>query len=168
MSLTISQSLPKFIPLHWWCHPAVSSSGALFLFCLQSFQASGTFPMSQLFISQPKYWNFSFSNSPSNEYSGLISLKIDWFNLLAVQRTLRSLLQHHNSKASILWCSTFFTVQLSQLYATIGKPIAFTIQAFVGRVVSLLFNTLPKFLIAFLPRSNHLLILRMSHHMQWF
>ena len=104
-----------------------------------------------------KYWSFSIS--PSNEYSGLISLKIDWFDLLAVQGTLKSLLQHHKSKASILQHSAFFTVQLSQLYVTIGKTIiALTVWTFVSRVMSLLFNTLSKFVIAFLPRSNRLLI----------
>ena len=99
-----------------------------------------------------------FSISPSNKYSGLISFRIDWFHVLSVQRTLKSLLQHHSSKASILWCSAFFTVQLSQLYMNPGKTIALTIQTFVGRVMSLLFNTLSRFVIAFLPRSNHLLI----------
>ena len=84
---------PSSCPLHWWCHPAISSSDAVFSFCPQSFPASGTFPMSQLFT-WPKYWSFSFSISPPNEYSGLISLKIDWFDLLVVQGTLRSLLQH--------------------------------------------------------------------------
>ena len=105
-----------------------------------------------------KILNFSFSVSPSNEYLGLIYLKIDWFDLLTVQGTLRSLLQHHGSKASILWRSVFFMVQLSQLYATTGKTVALTIQTFVGRVMSLLFNTLSQFLTAFLPRSSHLLI----------
>ena len=109
-------------------------------------------------IRWPKYWSFSFSISPSNEYSGWISLKIDWFNLLAVQRTLRSLLQHHSSKASILWHFAFFTVHLSQPYMTTGRTIALTIRMFVGRVMSLLFNTLSRFLLAFLLRSNCLLI----------
>ena len=105
-----------------------------------------------------KYWSFSFSISPSNEYLGLISLKFDWFDLLAVQGTLRSLLQHHSSKASILWCSAFFMVQLSQVHVTTGKNIALTIWTFVDRVMSLLFNTLSRFVIAFLPRSKGLLI----------
>ena len=95
---------------------------------------------------------------PSSEYSGLIFLKIDWFDLLAVQGTFRSLLHHCSSKASILWCCAFFMVQLSQLYMTTGKIIALNIQSFVGRVMSLLFNTLYKFFITFLPGSNHLLI----------
>ena len=109
-------------------------------------------------IRWPKYWSFSFSISPSNEYSGLISLKIDWFDLLDVQKSLRSLLQHHSLKASILWCSAFLMVQLSQLYVTPGKTTTLTIWTFVSRVMSLLFNTLSRFVIAFLPRSNHLLI----------
>ena len=109
-------------------------------------------------IRWPKYWSFSFSISPFSEYSGLISLKIDWFDLLAVQGTFRSLLQHHSLKASVLWCSTFFMVQLSQLYVTTGKTIDLTIRTFAGRVISLLFNTLFRFVIAFLPSSSRLLI----------
>ena len=105
-----------------------------------------------------KYWIFSFSISPSSEYSGLISLKIDWFDLLAVQGIFRSLLQHHSSKVLILWHSAFFTVQLSQPYVTAGKTIDLTIWTFVSRVMSLLFNTLSRFVITFLPRSNHFLI----------
>ena len=107
-----------------------------------------------------KILEFSFSISLSNEYSGLISLEIDWLNLFAVQGTLRSLLQHHSSKASILWCSTFFMVQLSQpqLYMTTGKNIALIIWTFTGRVMSLLSNTLSRFVIVFLPRSKCLLI----------
>ena len=105
----------------------------------------------------PKYWSFSLSVSPSNEYSGLISFRIDWFDLLAVQGTLKSLLQHHSSKASILWHSAFFMVQHSHLYMTTGK-IALTILTFVSKVMSLLFNMLSTFVIAFLPRSQHLLI----------
>ena len=106
----------------------------------------------------PKYWSFSFSISPSNEYSGLICFRIDWFNLLAVERTLKSLLQHHSSKASILQCSAFFTVQLLHPYTTNGKTIALARWTFVGKVMSLLFNMLPRFVIAFLPRSKCLLI----------
>ena len=118
----------------------------------------GFFNESVFCIRWPKYWCLSFSISPSNEYSGLISLKIDWFDLILVQGTLQSLLQNHSSKASVLWRSAFFTVQLSQLHVTTGKTIALTIWTFVGRVVSLLFNTLSRFVIAFLPRSNSLLI----------
>ena len=112
-------------------------------------------------IRWPKYWSFSFSISPSNEYSGLISFRMDWMNLLAVQGTLKSLLQHHSSKASILPCSGFFVVQLSyvtHLYMTTGKTIALIIQTFVGKVMSLLFNVLSRLVITFLPRNKHLLI----------
>ena len=105
-------------------------------------------------IRWPKYWSFSFSISPSNEYSGLISFRMDWFDLFAVQGTLKSLLQHHSSKASILWCSAFFMVQLSHPYMTTGKAIALTRRIFVGKVMSLLFNMLSSFVIAFLPRSK--------------
>ena len=110
-----------------------------------------------LHIRWPEYWNFSSSNSPFNGYSGLVSFRIDWFDLIAVQGTLKSLLQH-NSTASILWCSAFFMVQISPPYMTTGKVIALTIQTFVGKVMSLLLNTLSWFVIAFLPRSSHLLI----------
>ena len=113
---------------------------------------------SVLRIRWPKYWSFSFSISPSNEYSGLISFRIDWLDLLAVQGTLKSLLQHHSSKASILWCSAFFIVQFLHPYMTTGKTIALTRQTFVGKVRSLLFNMLSRFVITFLPRSKHLLI----------
>ena len=116
------------------------------------------FNESSVGIRWPKYLSFSFSISPSSEYSVLISLTIDWFDLLAVQGIPRSHLQHHSSKASILWRSAFFTVQLSKFWdMTTGKTIALTVQTFVGRVMSLLFNTLSRFVIAFLPRNNHLL-----------
>ena len=105
-----------------------------------------------LHIRWPKYWSFSFSINPSNEYSGLISFRIDWF-YFTVQGTLMNLLQHHNSKVSVLWSSAFFTVQLLYLYITIGKAIALTIWSFVGKVMSLLFNILSRFVVAFLPRS---------------
>ena len=113
---------------------------------------------SALRIRWPKYWSFRFSISSSNEYSRLISFRIDWFDLLAVQGTLRSLLQHHSLKASILWHSAFFMVQLSHPYMPLGKTIALTIRTFVGKVMSLVFNTLSRFVIAFLPRTKHLLI----------
>ena len=109
-------------------------------------------------IRWPKYWSFSFSISPSNEYSGLISFRIDWFELLAVQGTLKSLLQHHSSKASILWHSAFFMVQLSHPYMTTGKTIALTGRTCVDKVMSLLFNMLSRLVITFLPRSKRLLI----------
>ena len=104
----------------------------------------------------PKYWSFSFSISSSSEYSGLISFRLDWLDFLAVQRTLKSLLQHHSAKASILQRSAFFTVQLSHPYMTTGKTIALTRRTFVGKVVSLLFNMLSRLVIAFLPRSKRL------------
>ena len=113
---------------------------------------------SALYIRWPKYWSFSFSISPPNEYSGLISFRMDWFDIFAVQETLESFLQHLSSKASILWCSAFFTVQLSHPYMTNGKITALTIQIFVGKVMSLLFNTLSRFVTGFLPRSKCLLI----------
>ena len=106
----------------------------------------------------PKYWSFSFRISPSNEYSGLISFRMDWLDLLAVQGTLKSLLQHHSSKASILRCSAFFIVQLSHPYIATGKPIVLTRWTFVGKVMSLLFNMLSRLVVTFLPRSKHLLI----------
>ena len=105
-----------------------------------------------------KYWSYSFSISPSSEYSGLIYFRMDWLDLLAVQGTLKSLLQHHSSKASIPWHSAFFIVQLSHLYMTTGKTTALIRQTFVGKVMSLLFNMLSRLVIAFLPRSKHLLI----------
>ena len=108
---------------------------------------------SSVHIRWPKYWSFSFNISPSNEYSGLISFRMDWLDLLAVQGTLKSLLQHHTSKASILPCSAFFIVQLSHPYMTTGKNIALTRCTFVGKVTSLLFNMLSRLVITFLPRS---------------
>ena len=113
---------------------------------------------SVLHIRWSKYWSFSFSISPSNEYSGLISFRMDWLDLLAVQGTLKSLLQHHSSKASILWLSAFFIVQLSHPYMTTGKTVASIRWTFVGKIMSLLFNMLSRFVIAFLPRRKHLLI----------
>ena len=110
----------------------------------------------------PNYWSTNLSTNPSNEYSGLISFRIDWFDLLAVQGTLKSLLQHHNSKASSLRCSIFFMVQLSHPYMTTGNNITLTRWIFVGKVMSLLFNTLSRFVIAFLLRSDNLLISRLQ------
>ena len=123
---------------------------------------------STLCMRWPKYWNFSFNISPSNEHPGLISFRMDWLDLLAVQGTLKSLLQHHSSKVSILQCSALFTVQLSHPYMTTGKTIALTRRTFVGKVMSLLFNMLSRLVIIFLPRSKRLLISRWSHHLQWF
>ena len=111
---------------------------------------------STLRVRWPKHWSFSFSISPSNEHPGLISFRMDWLDLLTVQGTLKSLFQHHSSKASILWCSTFFMVQLSHPYMTTGKTIALTRQTFVSNVMSLLFNMLSRFVITFLPSSKYL------------
>ena len=113
---------------------------------------------SSLHMRWPKYWSFSFIISPSNEHPGLISFRMDWLDLLAVQGTLKSLLQHHSSKASILWHSTFFTVQLSHPYMTTGNIVALTRWTFDGKVMSLLLNMLSRLVITFLPKSKHLLI----------
>ena len=145
-------------PSSQWCHPAILSSVIPFSSCPQSLPASGSFPMSQLHIRWPKYWSFSFSISPSNEHPQLISFRMDWLDLLAVQGTPKSLLQHHSSKASIFQCSAFFTVQLSHLYMTTGKTLALTRWTLVGKVMSLLFNMLSRLVITFLPRSKRLLI----------
>ena len=131
-----------------WCYLTISFSSTTLFFAFNLAQHQGLFQLVGSLHQVTKY---------SNEYSGLISFRIGWFDLLAVQRTLKSLLQHYNSKASILWCSVFFVVQLAHLYMTTRKTIALTIQAFVCLVMSLLFKTLLKFVIAFLPRSKHLL-----------
>ena len=117
---------------------------------------------SALHIRWPKYWSFSSNISPSNEHPGLISFRMDWLDLLAVQGTLRSLLQHHSSKTSILWCSAFFMVQLSHPYMTTGKTIALTRQTFVDKVMCLLFNMLSRLAITFLPRNKRLSISRLQ------
>ena len=121
---------------------------------------------STLHMRWPKYWSFRFTISPSKEHPGLISFRMDWLDLLAVHGTLKSLLQHHSSKASILRCSAFFTVQLSHPYMTTGKTIALTRRTFVGKVMSLLFNMLSRLVITFLPRSKRLLISWLHHHLQ--
>jgi len=148
---------PNLCPLSQWCHPAISSSVVLFSSCPQSFPASGSFPMSQLFT-----WggqrSFTFNISPPNEHPGLISFRMNWLHLLAVQGTLKSLFQHQSSKASILLCSAFFIVQLSHPYMTTGKTIALTRRTFVDKVMSLLLNMLTRLVITFLPRSKCLLI----------
>ena len=153
-SFTVSQSLLKLMFIE-----SMMASSHLILCCC--FLLPSVFPgirvfsrKSALHIMWPKYWSFSFSICPSNEYSGLISFKMDWLDLLAVQGTLKSLLQHHSSKASILWRSAFFTVPLSHPYVTTGKTIALTRRIFVGKVMSLLFNMLSRLVITFLPRSN--------------
>ena len=145
-------------PSSQWCHPTISSSVGPFSSCLQSCSIRVFSNELVLRIRWPKYWSFSFSISPSNEYSGLFSFRMDWLDLLAVQGTLKSLLQHHNSKALILRCSAFFIVQLSHPYMTTRKTIALTRQIFVGKLMSLLFNMLSMLVITFLPRSKHLLI----------
>ena len=117
---------------------------------------------SALHLGWPKYWSFSFSIIPSKEIPGLIAFRVDWLNLLAVQGTLKSLLQHHSSKASILRCSAFFTVQLSHPYMTTGKTIALSRRTCVGKVMSLLFNMLSRLVVTFLPRSKCLLISRLQ------
>ena len=143
--------------LNRWYHPTISYCPLLLLPSM--FPSIKVFSnASVLHIRWPKYQRFSFSISPSNEYSGLISFGIEWFDLLAVQGTLKSLLQHHSFKASILWHSAFFIVQLSYPYMTAGKTIALTRWTFVGKVLSLLFNMLSRFVIAFLLRSRRLLI----------
>ena len=135
------------------------------ILCCPLLLPPSTFPSIRVFsdksvlhIRWPKYWSFSFSINPSNEYSGLISFRMDRLDLLSVLGTLKSLLQHHSSKASILWRSAFFTVQLSHPYTTTGKTIALTRRTFVGKVISLLFNMLSRLVITFLPRSKSLLI----------
>ena len=146
-------------PLNQWCRPTISSSVTPFSSCPQSFPTSGSFLISRSSIRGPTYLSFSFSISPSNEYSGLISFTIDWFDLFATQGTLKSLLQHHSSKASILQCSVFFMVQLSDLCVTTGETIALTVRnwwTFVGKVMSAFSYT--KFVLAFLPKSKGLLI----------
>ena len=130
-------------------------------------QRQGLFNGSVLCIMWPKYQSSSFNTNPSNEYSGLIFFKMYWLDLLAVQGTLKSLLQHHSSKASVFWCSAFFIVQFSHPYVTTGKTITFTRQTFVGKVMSLL-NMLSRLVIAFLPRSKCLLISWLQNHLSWF
>ena len=159
LSFTNSWSLPKLMSIEsvmpynhlTLCHP---------LLLLPSiFPSIRVFShKSALWIRWLKYWSFSFNISPSNEHSGLISFRMDWLDLLAVQGTLKNLLQHHSSKASILLCSAFFMVQLSHLYMTTGKNIALTRRTFVDKVMSLLFNMLSRLVITFLPRNKHLLI----------
>ena len=158
LSITSSQSLLKLMSIE-----SVMPSNHLIL-CLPLLLLPSIFPSIRVFSNEsvlhirwPKYWSFSFSIGPSSEYLGLISFRMDWLDLLAVQRTLKSLLQHHILKASILRCSAFFIVQLSHPYMTIGKAIALTRWTFVGKVMSLLFNMLPRLIIAFLPRSKCLL-----------
>ena len=153
--ITNSGAYSNSHPSHQCCHPTISSSVIPFSSHPQSLLASGYFPISWFFTSGGQSIGVSASGSIfANEYSGLISFRIDWFDLLAVQETLKSLLQHHISKASILRCSAFFIVQLSHPYMTTGKTIILTRQTFVGKVMSLLFNKLSGLVITFLPRSK--------------
>ena len=160
--LPVHHQLPEFTQTHIHqvsdaiqsSHPLLSPSPP----APNPSQHQGLFQRVSFCIRWPKYWSFSFSISPSNEHPGLISFRMDWLDLLAVQGTLKSLLQHHSSKASILRHLAFFIVQLSHQYKTTGKTIALTRQTFVGKVMSLLFNTLSGLVIAFLPRSKRLLI----------
>ena len=159
LSITSSWSLLKLISIE-----SVMPSNHLIL-CHPILLLPSIFPSIRVFFNEsilrirwPKYWNFSLSISPSNEDSGLISFRMDWLDLLAVQGIFKSLLQHHSSKASILRCSAFYIVQLSHPYVTTGKTIALTRWTFVGKVMSLLFNMLSRLVIAFLPRSKHLLM----------
>ena len=160
--IPVHHQLPEFTQTRAssrWCRPAISSSVIPFSSCLQSLPASGSFPMSQLFPWGGQSIGVSASASVlPNEHPGLLSFRMDWLDLLAVQGTLKSLLQHHSSKVSILWHSAFFIVQLSLLYMTTGETIALTRWTFVGRVISLLFNMLSIFVIDVLPRSKRLLI----------
>ena len=142
----------------WRCHSAISSSVVPFSSCPQSLPASESFPVSQLFTSDGQSISFSFSISPSNEHPGLVSFRMDWFDLLAVQGTLKSVLQHHSLKPSVLLHSAFFIVQLSHPYMTTGKTIALTRWIFFGKVMSLLFNMLSRLVITFFPGSKYLLI----------
>ena len=161
--LPVHHQLPEFTQTHvHWVSDAIQPSHL----CHPLLLLPSIFPSIRVFTNElvlrirwPKYWSFSFSISPSNEYSGLISFSIDWVDVLAVQGTLKSLLQHHSSKASIIWRSAFFIVQLSQPYMTTRKTIAFTRWTFAGKVMSLLSNMLSRLVIAFLPRSNRVLIL---------
>ena len=159
LSITNSQSLPKLMSIE-----SVIPSNHLIL-CRPILLLPSIFPSIRVFSNEsalhirwPKYWSFSFNISPSNEQPELISFRMDWLDLLAVQGTLKSLLQHHSSKASIPWHSAFFIVQLSHPYMTTGKTIALTRWIFFGKVMSLLFNMLSSLVITFLPRSKHLLI----------
>ena len=138
------------MPSNHLCHPLLLPPSI--------FPSIRVFSNESVHIRWPKYWSFCFSISPSNEYSGLISFRMDWVDLLAVQGTLKNLLQHHSSKESILWCSAFFIVQFSHLYITTRKTIALTRWTFVCKVMSLLFNMLSRLVVTFLPRSKRLLI----------
>ena len=149
----------NWYPSSQWWHPTISSPVIPFPPGFNLSQHQGLFQWVSSLHHVAKYWSFSFNISPSNEYSGLISFRIDWLGHLAVQGTLKSLLQHHSSKASVLQLSAFFTVQLSHPYMTTGKTIASKLWTYVGKVMSLLFNMLSRLVKAFLPRSKCLLFL---------
>ena len=153
LSSTISWSLLKLMSIE-----STISSSVTHFFCPQSFPAPGSFPMSWLFISSGQSIGASASTLVLPMNTWVVAFRIDWFDLFAIQGTLKSLLHHHSSKASILWCSVFFMVQFSHSYMTTGKTISLTRWTFVGKVTSLLFNTLSRFVIAFLPRSKCLFI----------
>ena len=157
--LPVPQHLPEFTQVRVHCiSDAIQQSYPLMPSSAANFSSIRDFSNELAFhIGWPNYWSFSFSISPSNEYSRLISRKIDCFDLLAVQGTLGSLLHHHSLKASVVCCSAFFMVQLLQLYMTTENTITLTIQTFIGRVISLLFNNMSRFVITFLQRSNHLI-----------
>ena len=155
MSNTNSQSLPKPMPIE----------SVMLIFCRPLLLLPSILPSIRVFSNEstlrmrwPKFWSLSFNISPSNEHPGLISFRMNWLDLLAVQGTLKNLLQHHSSKALVLQCSAFFTIQLSHRYLTTGKTIALTRRTFVGKVMSLLLNMLSRLVITFLSRSKHLLI----------
>ena len=159
MSFTISQSLLKLMSIELMMPSNLLILRGPLLLLPSIFPSIRVFSdESTPHIRWPKYWRFSFSIRPSSENSGLIFFRIDWLDLFAVQGTLKSLLLHHSSKVSIFCCSTFFMVQLSHLYMTTGKSIVLTVWTFVGKVMSLLFSMLSRFVIALLPRSKHLLI----------
>ena len=168
LSITNSRACSYSCPLSQWCHPTISSSVAPFSRLQSVLSIRVFFSESVLRIRWPKCWSFSFSISPFNEYSGLISFRMDWLDHLAAQGTPKSLLQHHSSKPSILRCSAFFKVQLSHPYMTTGKTIALTRQTFVGKVMSLPFNMLSRLVITFLPWSTRHLISWLQSSLQWY
>ena len=168
LHITNSKSLLKLMSIE-----SVMTSNHL-MFCCPLYLSPSVFPSIRVFSNEPalrirwpKYWSFSCNISPSDEHSGLISFRMDWLDLFAVQGTLKNLLQHYSSKTSFLQCSTFFIVQLSHSYMTIGKTIALTRWTFVGKVMSLLFNVLSSLVMTFLPRSKRLLILGLQLPPEW-
>ena len=174
--LPVHLQLPEFTQsqVHWVSDSTIRWPFNHLIFCCPLLLLPSIFPSIRVFSNEsalhirwPNYWSFTFSIRPSNEYSGLISFRMGWLDLLAVQGTPKSLLQHHSSKASILWHSVFFIIQLSHPYMTTGKTRALTRQTSVDKVMSLLFNMLSRLVITFLPRSKSLLIHGCNHHLQW-